>query len=512
MLRSIKAIGKGGLTALLCPVLLAGCVSTNPATGDKQLSFVSEKAEYEIGHEIYGEIVKDGGGFYKESPQLTAYLNEHLMDIVKVSERADKPFKMTLLDSPIFNAAAVPGYIFVYRGMLPFLHNEAQLVSIMGHEVGHITARHTARQQTTQTIAAIGQALLGAYLTYEGGGQPLGDEIMQVTDVASQYLFAGYSRSHETEADELAVRYLGRLNYDTYAASEAFRAMGTYSRFTKAIYKKAGKTIPDSIFHRLLSTHPEDMDRVNHTLEQAAAKGNRKYLVHRDRYLDAIDGLAFGPKIKDYGVIKNGSFIHPKYRFRFDIPANYLMPLTEGLPLAINEKHAAIIDYAVKKVPEDEDAEESLIYTYKKIYNVNPIQLGNILGYTGILDGEDEEKGIKVRSRIIGFKSPMGVKDEKEGNKKYFYSLVLIAPTKSFNSVDQEFMQMAKNVKLLTKEEADKTEPLRVHIYTTEKGDTQASVAAKMGFSSNKQEWLRLLNNLKPTDKLLPDMRLKVIY
>jgi predicted Zn-dependent protease len=353
--------------------------------------------------------------------------------------------------------------------------------------------------------------LLGAYINYNGG-VPLGNEIMQVTDVATNYLFANYSRAYEEEADKLAVRYLLRLKYDPYAASDSFSVMDKHSQHTENLYKQAGIDINRSIFHRLLSTHPEDKKRIRDTMEEAAKKGRKSHLVHRDRYLKAIDGMVFGPKLKDYGVAKKNIFIHPKHRFSFYIPDGYVTPQTEGLPTAFNPKNSRVLSYNVKAVPEDEDAEESLIYTYKKIHNISPIQLGDIEGYTGVLIGTDKKTRRKIKSRIIGFKGKHPLKGEKQEGKTGFYSLVFLAPEKNFQEADKEFMKIAKSIKLLTKTEAKQITPLRLHVYTTKENDTQELLATKMGFSTDRLKWFHLINDIPPTGKLFKGMRLKLIY
>ena len=507
-----KLYKKGLFVALFCSLILSGCVTTNPATGKQQLSFVSEDEEYEIGHEIYGDTVKEGGGIYKENKKLSIYINNLLKKIVAVSERPNKPFKLTILDSEIYNAAAIPGYIFVNRGVLPYINNEAQLVAILGHEVGHITAQHYARRKTTATIANIGRTLLGAYISYSTQGASGGKELMQATDFAGQYLFASYSRSFEEESDSLAVRYLTKLKYNPYAASGAFVSMVNQQNFMQNIYKKAGIDMDNSIFHRLLSSHPEVEKRIKETAKIATQKGSRSKLVHRDRYLDAINGVAFGPKIKENGVAKKNIFIHPKHQFSFKIPDGYITPMVSTLPVAIGNKLNRIIDYNVKAVPEDEDEEESLIYNYPKIHNIKEININGKTAYTGIIN-ENITKGfkkIKVITRIVGIKG-RELKGDKLG-KNVFYSIIMSSEEKHFNKADKQFMQIAKSIKLLTKKQAQKVEPLRIHIYTTKKGDTQKSVAEKMAFSADRIKWLRLINALKPTDKLLPNMRLKLIY
>jgi predicted Zn-dependent protease len=510
---------KNGLTALLCVAAISGCVSTNPATGKQHLSFVSEEGEYELGHKVYGQIVKERGGIYKESKKLTQYMNTRLAEVVKISERADKPFKMTILDDESFNAAAIPGYIFFHRGVFPFLHNEAQMMAILGHEVGHVTARHTARQQTTATIANITMAVIDAYVTYNGSGSGL-QQVNQISGVAAQYLFAGYSRGHEEEADELAIRYLDRLKYNPMAASGSFDVMGKYYQWVENIHDKAGKKIQSSIFHRLLSTHPETNDRVQATLQEAANKYPKRHLVHRDRYLDAIDGIAFGPAIKEHGVAKKNTFIHPNHRFSFHIPEGYIVPMMDTLPMAFHKSKARTINYSYKAVPIDEDAEESLIYNYKNIQNVKPITLGGIEGYTGIIKTNDHpidaqnpySRKVDIITRVVGFKGKHDLVGEKVYGKRGFYSIELTSSVQNFPESDKEFMKIVQSVKLLTKAEADAVEPLRVHIYTTKKGDTQKSIAEKMGFSTDRLEWFHRINDIHPNDKILPGMRLKLIY
>src|SRR5687768_9279841 len=204
----------------------SGCATgSSPATGRTFSTPISEQQESQLGREEHPKILEEFGGEYKEKPELTAYVSSVGQFIAATSERKDVKYTFTVLNTPDVNAFAVPGgYIYTTRGLLALANNEAELASVLGHETGHITARHTAERmgQAQQTqLGVLGATLLGAVLGGETGANLAGG-------LASQYgqvRLAGYSQEQEFEADSLGVRYMKRATYDPQASATFLSAL-----------------------------------------------------------------------------------------------------------------------------------------------------------------------------------------------------------------------------------------------------------------------------------------------
>jgi predicted Zn-dependent protease len=196
---------RASAAVVLLAVLAAGC-AVNPATGRREFTLVSAGQELAIGQEGYGATVAEYGEY--DDPALAAYVDTVGLRLARASERPDLDWHFTVLDDPMVNAFAMPGgYIYVTRGILAHLNSEAQLAGVLGHEIGHVTARHSAKQITQQQIAGLGLAVAGAYSAtfqqYSGTAQQ-----------ALGLLMLKYSRDDETQADELGIRYATAAGYD----------------------------------------------------------------------------------------------------------------------------------------------------------------------------------------------------------------------------------------------------------------------------------------------------------
>ena len=288
-------------------LLLAGAYScaVNPVTGRRQLMLISSSQEMELGIEADKDIVASYGLYPDE--ELAAYLEAIGQPMARDSHRPELNFSFKVLDSPVINAFAVPGgFVYVTRGILPYLGSEAELAGILGHEIGHITARHSAARISKARLAALGL----------GVGSALSETFSKYSRIAEAgvgLLMLSFSRKDEREADRLGVEYSTKHGH---AAAEMANFFATLERMSP----KRGGGLPD-----WLSTHPAPEDRVE-TVRRLAEEWRSKVpfaslTVNRDAFLSRIDGIIYGPDPRQ-GYVLEGWFYHPELYFQFPLPGD----------------------------------------------------------------------------------------------------------------------------------------------------------------------------------------------
>lgn len=301
----------------LRPLLLAACLLTacgtqvvNPVTGRAERTVMDEPAEIAEGAKAHQQVLQEYGAY--ASPRLQAYVNELGQRLAKQSHRAQLKWTFTVLDSPEVNAFALAGgYVYVTRGIMATLDSEAELAGVMGHEIGHVTARHGAQRATRQQRAGIGviaATVLGAVLE-AGGMSGATDFASQVSQTAAAGYIASYSREQESQADELGAEYLARNRYDPQHMVEVIQVLKSQEQFAIDQAKAEGKAAPSGA--NWLASHPSNDKRLA-DIEAFAAKyrGQSGYADGgRARYLQAIDGMTFGES-RDQGVTRGRNFYH----------------------------------------------------------------------------------------------------------------------------------------------------------------------------------------------------------
>ncbi len=280
--------------------LVTGC-ATNPVTGKSQFSLVSESQELAIGKDGYQAVLAEYGAY--EDGRLGAYVDSVGKRLAAVSHQPNLEWHFTLLDDPTVNAFAMPGgYIYITRGILTHLTSEAQLAGVLGHEIGHVTARHTAQQITQQQIAGLGLGLASIVSPtvgrYSGAAQQ-----------ALGLLFLKYSRDDETQADQLGVDYSTRAGYDP-------REIPTTYVMLRRVGEAAGQRIP-----AFMSTHPDPGDRENRTRElaRAAATGKTGLVIKSRDFVRRTDGVVYGNDPRQ-GYFEGTRFIQPEIGFEITFP------------------------------------------------------------------------------------------------------------------------------------------------------------------------------------------------
>src|SRR5438034_8383158 len=289
-----------------CVVALAAAAcAVNPATGQRQFSLMSEDQEIQIGQQQDPEVRREMGVY--DDRALQQYVSDIGLRLARQSERPNLPWHFTIVDVPAINAFALPGgYIYITRGIMPFLDDEAELAGVLGHEIGHVTARHAAQQYSKSTGAELG-VLLGSIFVPEI--RPFGG----LAESGLGLLMLKYSRDDELQADELGVRYASRAGWDPAALP---RMLTTLGRIDEA---SDDKGVPN-----WLATHPAPenrLERIEPIVQQATA-GGASFVNNREDYERRIDGIVYGDN-PDQGVVRDNKFLHRGLRFAVDFPEGW---------------------------------------------------------------------------------------------------------------------------------------------------------------------------------------------
>ncbi len=282
---------------------VSGC-ATNPVTGQSQLSLVSESQEIEMGRSQVPAVQQSMG--FVADPALQAYVSTIGMRMARASERPQLPWEFHVVDDPMVNAFAAPGgFIFVTRGILAVMNSEAELAGVLGHEIAHVTAKHSVSQMSTG---------LGAQLGVLAAAIATGSETVAQGAGAVATLFTlKYGRDQESQADAIGHRYALTQRYDVREIPKTFMTL-----------QRLGAASGGSSGPSFLATHPDPGNRVAKT--QAWADTVSTYaglMTDRDEFMTRINGMMYGADPAE-GYFENGRFLHPALRFQFSVPSNWL--------------------------------------------------------------------------------------------------------------------------------------------------------------------------------------------
>jgi predicted Zn-dependent protease len=434
---------------------IAAC-ATNPATGRREVTLMSEAQEISLGKESDGQIRQEMGLY--EDPELQRYVSDIGLRMARLSERPNLPWQFAVVDQPAVNAFALPGgYIYVTRGILPYLDDEAELAGVLGHEIGHVTARHSAQQYTRQIGGTVGLIALGVFVP---AARPFG----QASQQAMGLLFLKYGRDDELEADSLGVRYSSAGNWDPEGVPGMLTTLG---RLAEAAGDRKG--VPN-----FLSTHPEPLARVNEIRAAVdKAKAGRTGLVtDRAALLRQVDGVIFGDNPAQ-GIVRGTTFLHPPLRFRLDFPSGWQVvnrpqqvvskapdaEVYEILQLVPQAPSGAVQDVAVANMQK----------AGFRLVNGERATIGGLDAHIGEYEGQIEGLG-DVRSRAAHIRHGDNV-----------YMIAGLAPPEAFARFDGAVSSSLRSFRPLSASEADAIKPSRVAIVTVRAGDTWQSLAARSG-------------------------------
>ena len=478
-MRTVKFVMLGFALAL------AGC-TTNPATGKSQLATLMSPAdEAQAGADAHPKIVAAYGGIYNDA-RVGQYVANVTARIGKASDSPGMNYRVTVLNSPVVNAFALPGgYVYVTRGLLALVDDEAELAGVLGHEIGHVIARHGAQRQT----AALGASVIGAVLGAVVGNQALN----QAVGLGGQGLLAGYSRDQEYEADALGVRYLSKAGYDPYAQADFLVTMEEQSKLQALVM---GQKYEDAT--NWLASHPATPERVAAARRHAADTGAIRGAGERDRnkLMRAIDGIIYGDS-PDQGIVRGRTFVHPVERIRFEAPPQFtIVNGAEAVLVQGPDKTVAKFDSGAKSPTVD-------IVTYLTRVWASGIQLSQVERFTvnGMAAASATTKIGAYNGRLVAI--------EAEPGKVYRFLMGTMPQTGT--RYERALRDLVMSFKRLSVAEARAIKPLHIRVVTAKSGDTAATLAARMAYPDYRVERFRTLNGLAAGEALKAGTLYKII-
>jgi predicted Zn-dependent protease len=443
------------LVPVLALVAMVAC-ATNPVTGNREFNFMSEAQEISIGRDSHAQVEAEMG-FYDDEA-LQNYVSGIGLEIARSSERPDLPWTFTVVDETGVNAFAVPGgFIYLTRGILAFLGDEAELAGVLGHEIGHVTARHSAQQYTSQVLGSVG-LLAGAIFA------PQLTQLLDLGGSALGVLLLRYGRDDELQADALGARYIAANNWDPAGVQGMLSTLG---RIDEARGEDRG--VPN-----WLSTHPEPLSRVSELApvvnELRADRFN--FITDREEYLGYIDGMVYGDN-PDEGITRGNRFLHKPLRFQMDFPIGWEIQNspTQVLAKAPGANVFLLLQDAdaPPDVPLRTVATRSMTTAGFRILNGGSESINGLDAFVGIYQGRLQDLGaVMMRAAHI----------RHDG---LVYLAAGFAPQALFSQSQAAIADAFRSFTPLTEAEAEAIQPNRIDMYVVRTGDTWTSIARRSG-------------------------------
>lgn len=479
-MKAFKQITHLGIIAFL--LFLSGC-AMNPVTGRKQFVMMSEAQEIAMGKESDPQIMAFFGSY--DDPRLQKFINEKGQEMVKVSHRSKLAYEFKIVDSPIINAFATPGgYVYFTRGIMAHFNNEAEFAGVLGHEIGHITARHSVIQQRNAMLGQIG-IIAGVILV------PELSQFVEPLSAGMQLAMMSFGRDDERQSDKLGVEYSSHIGYD---ASEMAGFFKTLERQDKVA---GGEKIPE-----FLSTHPSPEER-NITVAKLAEEWKTKLKltspkINRDIYLQRIDGLILGEDPKQ-GFVENNTFFHPAMKFQFTIPGGWKLQNTpQQVQMAPDNGEALLMLTLAGKSSLEETANQMLEQYQLTLVESKKENINGLNSILMIADQKQEKGTIRVLSSLIQY----------EGN---IYSLMGISELSKFAGYQTAFLSTIRNFKQLTDADKLNRRPEVIRIKTVPQQMTVQAAFQSFNMPANRFEELAILNGMMLSDKLSKGTLIKVV-
>ncbi len=469
-------------------IIIPSC-AVNPVTGERQLALISEEQEIAMGKEYDPQVIATFGEYKDED--LMAFIQEKGTEMGKISHRPDLTYHFRILDSPVVNAFAVPGgYLYFTRGILAQFNNEAELMGVLGHEMGHVAARHTVSQQSKQQL---GQLLLIGGMIASEDFRDFAPYAMQ----GMQLLFLKFSRDAERQSDRLGVEYASKLHYDGQQMANFFRTLDRMS----------GSESPGGV-PTFLSTHPDPGERYQ-KVTQLAEKWKEElnyeqWLVREESYLRMVEGMVYGEDPRQ-GFEENSVFYHPELKFSFPVPSGWMLVNSPAqVQMAPEGGQALIVFSLAEQTVAQTAAEESIKALQLKLLESRRTTVNGMPAVVTVSERvtQNEQTGqeqqIKVLSYFIEY-----------GGKVYIFHGV--SDGTNFNNYLRNFETTMTNFSRLTDPSKLNRQPKRIRLRTVKQNGTLANALKSFGSENDKMEDLALLNNMELTDQVKSGELLKVL-
>ena len=470
-------------TALPLALALTNCAQ-NPVSGRANFVTMSETQEVQTGRQEDVKVRQEYGVY--DNKALQQYVNEVGQRLGKASHRPQLQYTYVVVDSPEINAFALPGgYIYVTRGILAYLNSEAELAAVLGHETGHVTARHGVQQMSAATAAGVGATLVGIFvpaLRNQAGDTAIG--------LLGNALLSGYGREHELEADKLGAEYLYRTGYDPQAMIKVIGVLKNQELFDAEVAKAEGRQ-PRS-YHGLFASHPDADQRLQEVVGEAgklAGSGR----VNQEEFLRMIDKVPFGYS-ESQGFVRNFTFYHRELGLVLKFPDTWRISNKPDSVSASNRGDDVMIEMRLAGRAQGAPAD----ILRKQIGNAREITSTTINGLPAAI-ATTSIRGLPTRAAVVFLgKSAylIGGQAKTEGAMQQALAAI--------NATITSFHAMSET-------ERNSARPLTLRVINAPPGATFAELARSSPLGKNAVSYLRLLNGLYPQGEPAAGQALKIV-
>ena len=470
------------LVFLFLILSLSGC-AVNPVTGKQDFVVLSEEQEIQMGREYNAQILRQYQIY--EDEKIQNYVQSIGESLAKKSHRPNLIYRFTVLDSPEINAFALPGgYIYINRGLMAYMSSEEELAAVLGHEIGHVTARHSVRQYSQAQLMGVLSAAIEI-----NSGRTAGD----IANLASGALLSGYGREMELEADDLGAQYIYQDGYSPQGMYDVLAVLKDQEIYSKKVAKQRG--IEPRNYHGVFASHPSNDKRLQEILDNVSqnfVKGTNK---SKSNYLAMIEGMVFGDS-QQAGVTRGNEFFHGPLNLYLSSPENWEIinnanSLIFNAPFGEATLQVTLEDLNFVESPED--------YLKRFVRNTTDEEVLMIDGLSGFT-AKTYRSGRTTRMAVI-------FKDDKA----YQFIAYLKERGGDFSSYDLQFMNIIKSLRSLTDKESKYSQPLRIKTYKVRQGETYESIASTSSITLNPEDQLRLLNGDYPDKELTVGRVIKIV-
>ena len=462
--------------------MISNC-ARNPVTGKREVVLMSEAQEIEMGKAADPEVIQQFG-LYEDS-SLQRYINSMGQRMAAISHRPGLQYQFRVINSDVINAFAVPGgYVYFTRGIMAYLNSEAQFAGVLGHEIGHITARHSVKQQRNQILASVGLI----------AGMIISPELARFGETASQglgLLLLKYGRDAERQSDELGVDYSARIGYDPQYMADFFQTLERQSA------QSSNEELPS-----FLSTHPSPEERYATVKKLAAEKkqelNSPNLVVGRDEYLRRIEGLIYGEDPKE-GFLESGVFYHPPLRFQFTTPSNWAYQNTPQQVQLASRDGKALMIFTLAQGKTLDEAASGVLQQYKlQLVNSNRTTVNGNNAIVMIADLPQQQGTLRTLSYVV-----------QHGEN--IYLMIGVSALNDFPAYDRILSASMQSFRTLTAPTILNKKPQRVRVRSV--GQTASLQQVLRGFNipDRRLEEHALLNGMQLTESVPSGTLIKVI-
>jgi predicted Zn-dependent protease len=454
----------------------SGC-ARNPVTGKNELSLVSEDQEIQMGKEAAAQVQQSIG--YYNDPALQAYVSGIGMKMAKASERPNLPWEFHVVNDASVNAFALPGgFIFVTRGLMTAINDEAELATVVGHEIGHVTNRHSVQQMSKAELAQVGLGI----------GSILSSDVARLAGLASQglsLLFLKYSRDAENQADKAGFRYALNANYNVSEMANVFQ---TLDRMSQA---SGGGKLPE-----WLSTHPDPGTRVQNTEQRldTLSRSLANTITNRDVYLQHIAGLTYGEDPRQ-GFFEGSTFYHPDLRFQLTYPQGWQTQNAPDAVVAVSPQQDAIIQLGLAgQTPPQQAAQQFLSQQGVQAGNTSSQPVNGLPAASGYFQAQTDQGAVQGLVTFVSY----------NGNT---YGLLGYAPSGKFSQYDQIVQQTIRSFGPLQNQAALSVQPAKLELVKLPRQMTLEEFNRQYP-STIPIEQLAIINELQSATEAIPQGRI----